>query len=140
MKLCIPHCKQKLQVLEDCTVTIGDRYYAAGNMNLLIALGMYYMEDQEGYNQYFDSATNLQLHYRNDNLDQSFEVTIPKGTVLQITKMYIRNGGWDEDSITFKILECPDARFATIKGNLCIPLGDVNKMDVQLADEDGELE
>jgi len=141
MKFCIPHCGQLVRVLEDCTVSIRGRYMSSGNENLLIAVGhITEKKNEQGYNALYDTATDLNIHYRNNNVDLEYDITIPAGTVFEITKMYIRNGGWGEDAITFKVKECSDERFTSIKGNLAIPLREVNRMMVDLADEEGEFD
>jgi len=137
MKLCIPHCKQQLILLEDHTVDIEADFCSCGNMNLLVHLGFYHISVEERFTQYFDSATNLHVHYRNENTKQKHNVTIPAGTVLEISKMYIRNGGWDEDHITFKMIHWGDDTLKSLKGTILISLTEVSTFNVDLQpDED----
>jgi len=52
-------------------------------------------------------------------------VVIPKGTILTVRRIYIRQGGGDYDSITFTIPKgaCPDKK---IHGRFWAKLADVN--------------
>lgn len=59
------------------------------------------------------------------NNGDPFQVVIPKGTVLTVRRIYIRQGGGDYDSITFTIPKgcCPDKK---IHGRFWAKLADVN--------------
>ena len=43
------------------------------------------------------------------------EVTLPRGTLLQVDRIYIRKGVSGFDSMTFLIRDCPDARLRSRK-------------------------
>lgn len=49
----------------------------------------------------FDSAVKSRLYLE----------TIPANTILQIERIYIRKGKKDFDSVTFKIVSCPDQTY-----------------------------
>jgi hypothetical protein len=56
---------------------------------------------------------------------KTISVTLPKGTVLSVSRIYIRNGASDYDSITFSIKECP---IKGIKGRFWVKLEDANRI------------
>jgi hypothetical protein len=59
------------------------------------------------------------------NSDQSCMVTIPKGIVLTVARIYIRNGKKDFDSITFSIKK--DAKVWQHSGRFWAKLYDINE-------------
>ena len=61
------------------------------------------------------------------------EITLPKGTVLTVDRIYIRKGSSDFDSITFNILKgsCPK-KPELEKTRFWVKLSDVNKMECEV--------
>lgn len=59
-------------------------------------------------------------------------VTVPKGTVLTVDRVYIRQGIGNYDSVTFRILkgDSPDERFH--KTRFWAKLEDCNNMEVEI--------
>ena len=59
------------------------------------------------------------------------EVTLPKGTVLKCSRVYIRNGGQDMKdfaSLTWSIVKCPQKK---LKGRFWVKLADANTMVIE---------
>jgi hypothetical protein len=68
--------------------------------------------------------------YRGDG-DKSDDITLPKGTVLVIDRMYLRKGAEEFDSLTFRLHECPGkVRGKAVKGKprFWAKLADVNQI------------
>lgn len=139
--LCIPRCKQSIKLTEDCVVKIQSSAYEGDNNSLVAEFGYLYRLEEDGkIPSWYDSETKQRLHYRNGNdKPRDFEITFPKGTVLKINKLYIRNGGWHDDHITFRTVESPDERIKKHKGLLTIKLDEVNKIPAILSDKDGNF-
>jgi len=65
---------------------------------------------------------------------------LPADTILSVDRIYIRKGIGDYDSLTFRILDCPDPRFRSPKkkGTLSgvarfwVKLHDANVMDIEV--------
>jgi len=55
--------------------------------------------------------------------------TIPKDSVLRVERIYIRKGSKEFDSLTFRVMESPDARLK--KCRFWAKLDDVNMMDIR---------
>lgn len=71
---------------------------------------------------------------------KAIQVSLPKGTILNLSRIYIRQGKKEFDSITFSIKECPEK----YKGRFWVKLDDANKIqyveaDMQLDDDDKDF-
>ena len=138
MQLNIPHCKQKMTLLADATIQISTTMYVGGNCNLLSKLGLIVAEDPS-WHRYTDAKTGKSVGYNSDATPNYpvYEVTFPKGTVLQITQMYIRNGGWNTDCINVKIVSGTKNDIFNKKiGVITIDLEQIRNFDVDLHEED----
>ena len=58
------------------------------------------------------------------------EVWLPRKTCLTIDRIYIRKGSGDYDSITFRIISCPDKKMN--KARFWVKLRDANKISCSL--------
>lgn len=138
MKLQIPHCKQLMTLTEDCTVDIPITHYVGGNLKLLTAKGFLRVEKKTNYrDKFFDLESGNEIGYFNEG--GSYPVTFPKGTILMITKLYIRNGGWFDDCVNFKIVSSPDKALDKRIGAITIGLEDTQQFNVMLHDKNGDL-
>lgn len=124
----VPHCGQKLTLRRDCEVNVD---YAttttAGKMG--VALGILtHSKSPYGHDLYAKVATGMKISYEN----RTAKTVIPAGTVLEITQMYIRNKGWGDDSMTFRVDELPGHKIKACR--FALPLAEANKLDVDLAE------
>jgi hypothetical protein len=106
VQFCIPPLGTKIQLAEDWTFKLFEE---GRNSKLLESFGVRLAA------QTYD--------WRNDM--NSHQVTLPAGTILNVNRIYIRNGCKDFDSVTFSIKKCPDKK---LKGRFWAKLGDVNKI------------
>lgn len=96
-----------------------------------------------------DWTFTLKHEYRNSDLHKFFDtperrwdtatrkyldpdpiVTLPAGTVLKLSRIYVRQGVGDYDSLTFRIV--PENRKDPLKGRFFAALSDCNKMEYEL--------
>ena len=61
-----------------------------------------------------------------DRGDRNIAITLPAGTVISITRIYVRAGKEEYDSITFSIKSCPTKG---MKGRFWVKLEDANEME-----------
>lgn len=61
-------------------------------------------------------------------------VKFPKGTVLKVKRIYVRQGKADYDSVTFTVVKHPNK----IKGSFWSKLNDVNNIEFELIDGRGK--
>lgn len=135
MKLNIPHCKQKMTLLSDCTVRVSASRYVNGNVNLLLQLGLLFREDKYGRLECAETGKPI-WGDRHADKPPSYDVTFPKGTVFTITQMYIRNGGWNEDCINMRIVGKEHKIFKSTLGVLTFDLEATQDFDVELHEGD----
>jgi hypothetical protein len=122
MKMLIPNCKTELILKEPWTFRL---FFERRNDALLKAVGLY----GGGGNRWDSSWRTQDGGYRSPL--RYGTVTLPAGTVLRTSRVYIRQGTTDTfDSLTFTIKSCPDKRY---KGRFWAKLGDINgKMDAEI--------
>lgn len=56
------------------------------------------------------------------------EVHLPEGTKLKVDRIYVRQGGGDFDSVTFRLKKGDRPGDKTIYGRFWVKLGDVNRI------------
>lgn len=125
----IPHCGQRLTLRKECTVDI--LYHSSQTAGKLgVALGILTQsKDPYGRDVYTHIKTGHRVSYRDR---AGIKTTLPEGTELEISQMYIRNKGWGDDSITFKVLSVPGVK---VKGcRIVVSLPEANKLDADLHD------
>ena len=109
MKLYIPRLGNKLQLSENWTFDLYSEY--RNNSLLKKLLSKNWIED---YTKFIQTGQNV----------SPIKVTLPKGTVLNVERIYIRKGASDYDSITFKIEDCDNKEL--IKSRFWVKLKDAN--------------
>ena len=123
MKMFIPHPGQMIRLTEDWKFTL---YGEHRNTDLREALEVEYSK------------------YVRGGPPQQAEVVLPKGTVLKISRLYIRGNMREYDSVTFWTVASPDGRLATKKNGgtgkgrrFWAKLTDVNNIEFEHVDELG---
>lgn len=91
---------------------------------------------QEKLKEYESNVTKMMeaklLNNRLYQGDLELPVTIPKGTVLCIQRIYIRNGQQDYDSVTFSIAKVKGSK---ISGRFWVKLDNANEIHYELVTE-----
>lgn len=103
MKLYIPELGDKLELTKDFTFTL---YAERRNNTLGFALGLRNNKNTYGIGWKVDEEEPYTSKTR-----AAGEVTIPKGTVLKVERIYVRNGLKEFDSITFRAMAGPDPKY-----------------------------
>ena len=129
MKMLIPNTKTELILLTPWTFRLYDE---RRNDALAKNLGVVWARGVNSNGAYVPDYR----YYRNDSERQHQLVTLPTGTVLKTSRVYIRQGTADSyDSLTFSVKET-SLRGPTNKkvtGRFWAKLGDINgKMDAEL--------
>ena len=119
MKMLIPNTKTELILLEPWTFRL---FYEGRNHQLLLCVGVD-LGQMRYQDRYVSWGTSSELNHT--------QATLPAGTVLRVSRVYIRQGTADTfDSLTFQIKMCPNKAY---KGRFWAKLGDINgKMDAEL--------
>lgn len=114
----IPHCGQKFTLTSDCKVDVDYNYLDTAK-KLGKALGLV---EERGYDLY-ERKTNRRIDFD----DPLVATVIPAGTVLEITKLYIRNKGWFDDCVSFRVVELPGHEIKSCR--FTVALAEANKLD-----------
>lgn len=121
-KIFIPVLKQKLKLEQDWTFPLYEEHR---NETLWYAFGL--TGSKPG---------GFCAYWANNNKKS---VTLPRDTILQVDRLYIKNGLNDYDSVTFKVLNCPLPQFNTsemsrrkMKARFWAKLNDVQGLEVEL--------
>lgn len=112
MKFFMPTCGQKLQLSEPWTFAL----YSERRNTSLLAL--------EGYQ-----------HNWKDGVKVVRTVAFPKGTVLTVDRIYIRQGKGAYDSLTFRVPFCPDKKYAGKSIRFWARLEEVNNIECDVITE-----
>lgn len=116
VQFCIPPLGTEIILAKDWTFTI---YNEDRNINFLYKLGIIEKE----YNLY-ENYTKFNKKYPYG--ERICEITIPKGSKLSISRIYIRNGQKEYNSVTFNLKKHSEDK--KIKGRFWAKLSDVNKI------------
>lgn len=137
MRLFVPNCKTELILTEDWTFRL---YFERRCDKLIEALDIKrrYIDPNAygggGWAWRYEEGTRA--GYQRGVLRHEM-VTLPKGTVLRVNRVYIRQGTTDTyDSLTFNIKTCPLKQPANpkkpVKGRFWAKLADVNTMECEV--------
>lgn len=111
MKFFIPACGQKITLEKDWTFTL---YFERRNSALI---------------EYLKPDTKVGW---GSSGDQALEATLPKGTVMTVSRVYIRNGyAGKYNSLTFSALKPGDKKGIRFWAKL----DDVNQMEIETPEE-----
>lgn len=123
MKLFIPTIGTQLVLSKDWKFSV---YSERRNQDLGIILGLYQKNTQPYC--YWGKWKN-QSDERRSFLDVVLSGTceLPPKTILKIDRIYIRRGFKGFDSVSFRIVSCPDAKFNKIR--FWAKLDDVNNIE-----------
>lgn len=100
MRLCIPPLESKWALTKDWRFEL---FQEDRNIDLLALI--------PGFKRYNINMRASVMH----EVDDSFDFTLPTGTILKVLRIYIRKGQEDFNSLTFSILDCPDKSIKTFK-------------------------
>lgn len=106
----IPTIGERIKLVQDWTFTLYDEYRNEGMIEVL----------------------GLKHDYWSRGAKNLGEVTLPAGTVLTVSRIYVRSGLKDYDSVTFIVNKkgCPDPRIANSKTGkqirFWVKLNDIN--------------
>jgi len=128
MRLFVPPLKTKLRLSSPWSF---DLHHEHRNEKLFAALGLTYVDWREWQRQYRERTGERWTNTR----PPPEQVRLPRGTVLVVDRICIRNGAEDFDSITFRIAECPKAKFKG-KPRFWAKLADCNRMNVVVMEEE----
>lgn len=114
--LYIPTIGDSFTLAEDWTFTLHDEYRNTDMRSII------------------EGEAFQQLVLRHNWKD--VQVTLPKGSVLKVDRIYIRKGVGDYDSITFWLTDCPNKAWAPKKaggtaagrGRFWVKLADANNI------------
>lgn len=137
MKLYIPEIGDIIILNEDWTFSLFNEYR---NEKLVSFLSLdqkpsfndvYAARRALGANHLASQEARTQLHIKYEQLQREYDtpwtITLPKGSILRVDRIYIRKGASDFSSITFYLLEHP-----TITGKkprFWAKLSDVNNIE-----------
>lgn len=123
IKLFIPSIGTKLKLVSDWEFD----FYAAERRNSALAekLNVKVVPySKQSYNAY---------------INQLQKITLPKDTVLQVDRIYIKQGQEAYNSVSFKILECPLPLLKFVKGKqkgrFWAKLHDINTIECELIND-----
>lgn len=109
MKLFVPTIGSKLRLVSPWRAKIEKEYRNDSIFNLLE------LNDQESptnlhLTQLLEAKSNIKAtrgFYGYMTYEGSLDITLPKDTILNVDRIYIRKGAGEFDSITFEIFDCP---------------------------------
>lgn len=116
IRLYVPHLKDELTLLQDWTFHL---WHESRNEGMGLALGL--MKKKKNGEYTYDTWTS--------DKDEKDIAILPEATVLAVDRIYIRHGGRDYDSITFRIRSSPEK--ALIKKRFWVKLEDANQLFVE---------
>lgn len=126
MNVFIPTIGSELILAKACPVTIHSEYR---NSSFLSAMGV--AMDQKYINKTYGDLSvenkTLVAKYKVKVSLKEVSITIPAGTALKVTRIYIRQGAEDFDSMTFQCAGNKDFP----KGRFWLKLTDVNRFNVE---------
>jgi len=125
IQFCIPPLGTQIQLAKDWTF---DLYNERRNVKLIDTLGL--CPSFKTYWKVKDPILREQIENFNTKHPQGEPiqaVTLPAGTILRVSRIYIRQPFTNYDSVTFSIKkgECPDKK---VHGRFWAKLKDVNKI------------
>lgn len=109
IRFCVPTIGTKVALTESWTFNL---YHERRNASLMVVEGVDY-------------------NYGNGYGNVIKPVTFPAGTVLTVSRIYIRSGAKEFDSITFHINKCPDLKYHKKRIRFWAKLADVNSIICQ---------
>lgn len=126
MKLFIPPLKTRLRLVEPWTFTLYDEYRSD---DLWETLGLV-EELRRRRDERNNKLRNDRYIVRDHNwYDITHPVTLPADSILKVDRIYIRNGGEEYDSVTFRTESIPGIKG---KPRFWAKLHDVNQMEVEV--------
>lgn len=121
MQFYVPTIGDRLYLAEDWTFDLYDEYR---NDKLLETSGVAEIEEYEDW----DGKTRTMVKPNAEYGEVAGQVTLPRKTELKVERIYIRGAAHKMrkfDSITFRIMKCPDKK---LKGRFWVKLRDANKI------------
>jgi len=128
MRLFVPPLKTVLRLASPWSF---DLHHEHRNKKLFAALGLKFIDMQEWRAIEYERTGDRYLGVR--TLPPPERVRLPRGTVLVVDRIYIRNGAEDFDSITFRVAECSKLKG---KPRFWAKLADCNRMNVVVVEEE----
>ncbi len=121
MKLYIPSLGDHLTLSKNWQFTV---YSERRNGGLGNVLGLHKETENSWHGEWVGQGKG---RYAWLDVVQSGSCVLPKETVLSVDRIYIRKGGKDFNSISFRIIDCPDKKFNKIR--FSAKLDEVNQIE-----------
>ena len=104
-----------------------DLYYESRNDGLLLLADF---TEKEEYQYQYMKKPKTRILYRGQYSQKAGQFTLPRGTELKIDRIYIRGRAREYDSITFRVVSCPDK--TRNKKRFWVKLRDANRIRCSL--------